>query len=488
MKKIKIGSLLIIIAIAVVSAVLIWMAGLRSLWFDDLTQIHMTAKGLSVSEVLSRNLIVDNNPPLSHIIHTLWQKVAPYGERWIKLPNVVFCILGTLVCAKLLALGHSKRCAIVTLFILLASRGLIVLAGYTVRAYGLLFLNVSLLLYEYFVIRFKKSDDVRHRVSFGLMIALSAYTHYFSILVCFSLFIWDLFLFVKKDIKANFILPYILGGVLFLPWLGYALPTMLRRAGTFWPENPTPVIVVNTLFTLLGNGKSTFLLFVFCIIVILTVLICRKKDIIKVELCKDNWETMPCVLLSTVVITMGIVYVYSAYIATNGSLWVPRYFVSIIPCLFLLMGIGVEYASKYVESKGVPSKIVNVFLFFMCFLMDVRSLRSIYDGEKILYSVPYREAFDYIMAQNDIYDDDVALYISDYYMPDGWRYYITHAGTRPDKEVMESAGKTEDFAHYRVVYYAEFSKEINMPDLLETDFECVYNNEELNVQRWVRVE
>lgn len=207
-------------------------------------------------------------------------------------------------------------------------------------------------------------------VLFGISMLLLSYTHYFGILLCGSLFLGDLFLWIFKKARIRTCLSYALAAAGFLPWGIYALPYILARTQSFWPEPPTLKSLKTTLEFL--SGDKLILIF---IAVIITMLGLFLFHIWKKQLSFENH--FPWVIqLWSLLFVIGCVYIYSAYLKPTASAYVDRYFFCLLPSMFLLLAWGIDKIFKGVSS--LSQRKDKVFPYVFSGLIVLTAIYSIY--------------------------------------------------------------------------------------------------------------
>ncbi|HOO29299.1 MAG TPA: hypothetical protein PLU43_12610, partial [Lachnospiraceae bacterium] len=162
---------------------------LRSLWVDDLAQIEIAVQP-SIIAMLKETIFLDNNPPLFHLISYFWIRLAPYGTGWLKLPGMVFASIGLYVCGLTAYRLFGKPAALFCVAMGFLQKGLVSLAAYTFRPYGLYFCLLSFMLFFY--VKSRMQFTWKRNLLFMISLILAVYTHYFSILFCIVFFLFDL--------------------------------------------------------------------------------------------------------------------------------------------------------------------------------------------------------------------------------------------------------------------------------------------------------
>ena len=443
-----------------------------SLWMDDMAQLSMVGRGVRISSFLHNILWEDNNPPLSHLIYAVWLRVAPYGNFWAKLPNILFVIVGSVTLCQVARRIYGDHFGIVVLIISLTNASIIRMAAFTARPYGLLYMmSAFLLLIQY--VRYSKYT-IKTNVIFGIVLLLLAYTHYFGCIMIFASLLCDIVRVVRKKVKPTSLLAY-LSIIAYIPWVKYASQKYLEQGSGFWPHKPDLMSIPQLLRELCGDSPITWVLLVL-FLVMFTVRL--KHDSHYSEYYRWN--------VFVLVFTVMSVFVYSAYINPTGSLWVSRYFLCISPVIMLLASLAIFVSLDELSITNTNRIIVLLVLLIFVVIHNVESIHS----RPYFAEEKYEQAANYIMSTEDIYNPDVAIFCSNYAAHEGWSYYLTHNGQRPGKAAFfkgEIAG-AEQFENINVIYYFRVHSDPDekMSGLLNSEFHQVYTDPVSGVVRYER--
>lgn len=464
--------------------VMFLFADLKSLWADDIAQIAMAWQD-SVPLVISETIMRDNNPPLSHLISYIWIHLVPFGTRWLKLLNIIFVTFSITVCGLIgKELKNSLTGIFSALFISINS-SMVVLAAYTFRPYGLYLLLSCLTLYFYLLSRRQQSKKSLH-IIYTIILILLSYTHYFGILLCIALFFCDLFLIYKKDLKLTMVYSYFVAGSLFLPWFLSIIGESLPRLETFWPQRPNILYAFNVLKQMMGYSTLLNLFMLFSLILFSINLFTKRKQHI------SNYYFYFFILLVPLFI-FGIVYVYSKYITSLGSLFECRYFFCIIPFLTIIMALVSEYIYVKIKSallkhqKNTKYLLVAVSLLSILFL--VRNTFFIFSNSTTLDS-PFKETADFLRTQPDIQKEDSLLFLSSYDQQRGWDYYYTQKETYSPIQATWYSLEDIDLSMYNKIYVVTLHIPLsdNVPQTLEDEgFVLENTDDQLPIKVYKRI-
>lgn len=305
--------------------------------YDELFTAVTADPSLSVGWIWRNWLIIDVHPPLHNILLWLYNHIAPYGpEIWLRLPSVFFGLAALFLAWKLFPRRYGQTARVLFL-VCLACNAHLVVYSQIARAYSLvLCLSVPL---TFLFLDILRCIDKRRNISWrkwflwGFLSVLLCWSHYFGALffgVC-SVVIAMQSLVKRHERKWALWVP-ILVLFSFLPWL---LPNVWvnvsqsRFAGDWWGNSYVWEMAISELYAVLfGIGMSGVAVLLLVVLGCLYASYRTAKSSFCFPYMKDiAW--LGCLLAGV----FGIVGVFSLAI----QLWIGRYFIVIVPALYLLM-------------------------------------------------------------------------------------------------------------------------------------------------------
>lgn len=457
-----------------------------SLWADDLATISFVSEEVSIRENI--NLILDEckyNPPLFYIIAWLWLRIAPYGTVWLKLPSIIFSCIGIWLCGTAAKKLQNDRAALIATIFSATSIFLVKYAAYTFRSFGLLFMLSPLLIISYYN-RLKYSNRVRCHFIFGMLLALLLYTNYICVLIFGFMGLYDCWLFARKKIRFNFVFSYIGAGALFLPLIAYTFTRMVESHKNFWPQTPSFSSLL-TVVNLLGNNqKFNVILFIFAFFIVSVLPYSKKYE----SIFKTDFEKAVTIFLCAIcpIFVVGFSYIYSRYVNPSGSIFVTRYFISVLTPFVIVGAIAVEWIFSLLEmtelrkcSYLITAMIVGCLL--LTNLTDQVRLLSEFAG---VINEPYRETIDYIHEQKDARLNNYLVIMTGY--SGGFYYYGTHGGKRENLNFGSLSDSNWEL--YDVVFVSPMHGEISAytRKILDEHYKEVENKKSLKLVKYIKNE
>lgn len=421
-----------------------------SLWNDEIGTIDFVYKKNNLFQAIEANVkFIDNTPPLFNIIAYFWIKLIPYGERYIYLLSEIILVLGVWILFIAAKIGFSKKVALYTILFTTISTTLMLNCGHEFRSYAILFLMSNIYIYAFFY-RMKNKYSLNSLLLFSVSIVLLAYTHYYGVILCFCMFFYDTRISLKNK-NYRYISSYILAGILYLPWI-VALFYNNKRF-SIWPPIPTFKDFFNLVFILLGNNQIFVFIFIFSFIYVFILIFIKKY---KKALSQDFIYNLSFLWISIVSTVL-----FSYFISISGfvgSFFYSRYFIIIIPMIFLIMGFVMNFIYEEINYKLESKLLLLVFIVTFSILTNINNYNILSNTKKAYYQ-PFREAITFIRNQEDVYNSDT-LILTSVPFKGGIEYIFTENGKygTPNilnfEDILENKDivKQEDLKIYKKLY------------------------------------
>lgn len=338
------------------AALLLWMGifafangNCQSFWADEMASVGFVRNGLSIPQVLSTYLYRETNLPLYPMILYVIYRIMPYGEKYLLIPSILFCLAGIVIVAMSAYRLKGKRAGLIALCMGTSSSILLWQSAWEIRCYAMTFF-LAALVFDMMIGKYKQPDK-KHMILFSVSVAFCLWTHWFATILLFFYGVTDLILVILRKISWKHLLCYVPGCLLFFPWLFLSLYYKGGELQNFWIDVPQwKELFWIVLFYVNGNRVLWYLcLLTGGLLVVRALFVLRKPNF------SEKAEVMLSAFnVAVVAWVIGVVYIYSKYISPEGSLFEERYFTIIQPHILLIttfglngiMDIGDRFAAK----------------------------------------------------------------------------------------------------------------------------------------------
>ncbi|MCM1267204.1 MAG: hypothetical protein NC302_04790 [Bacteroidales bacterium] len=433
----------------------------QSFWADEIASIGFVRNGLSISEMLNTYLYRETNLPLYSLLLYVVYRIMPYGEKYLLLPSILFCLAGIVLLAASAYRLKGKRAGFIALCLGVSSSSLLWQAAWEIRCYAMAFFFSALVFYTF--VGKCRMPDRKHMILFATAVALCLWTHWFACIMLFFYGVTDLLMAVLRKISWKHLLCYVPGCLLFFPWLFVSFYFKGGELDHFWTEVPQwKDMVWTVLFYLNGNRILWFL----CL---LTGLLLFAKVVPAVRQADTEEKTevmLSAFCVAVVAWVIGVVFVFSKYINPQGSLYVQRYFTVVHPHILLITTLGVEEILNLADRLPTQRVVLRVgrwtlraavvlllaVTFGICYRDSYKAIRKPLE--------PYREAADYLVREGGVWAD-TALFVgsNEACMLDGFvHYYIEKRGYEAPPHIVDSMVHSEQETRF-YPNYAQIPKE-----------------------------
>ena len=453
-----------------------------SLWSDDLAQIHYAAPPNTFSQMINKILFNDpTTPPLMFILQFVWFKIVPYGTFWLRLPSIVLYCISILLSAKLGNMLSGKKLSVLYAIFAGSSYFIMVQSGYSLRPYAL-FLICSFFALLQFSNRIFKLENLSRKdnISYSLSILLLLYSHYFGIFICVAFFATDFMLAFFNKAKFKLLQAYILPAMILLPWLTIGVITADNVFETFWPPVPTLTSMLHVIKTLSGIQG------IFLVVLLLTIIYtcCRICNGLIRDETLNKIDIVRFAAFLVIVLSFLIVYVYSAYLRPDRSVFTARYFIGVFPMSILLISSGIEQVLALIETKFIKSNMIFICIYMAIFIVLGIQAYPKLKNEPYILKQNYEFVADYVYGLNDAHREDALTVVYCHWIFPGFDYYYTHGDRRPAINV--STNLPDALREYKYIFINEEHTKIPQTfwDRLDKEqFALLYKHPDYNL--WI---
>jgi hypothetical protein len=387
--------------------------------YDELFTVANTAPDINFWQILSKKLIIDVHPPLYYFLAWLWNHLfTQITEVSLRALSAIFGVLS--VSAAFFKFPKNLPQNAKYFFTALLSLSYSVLYyACDARPYALALLLSLLLTFKLFDIlnKFKNNAPILKKdfLFYFLWSLLLTYAHYWGAMFAGACFLVILFFCVKyKRYLKQFSGLYGVVLLLFLPWL---LPNVYLNAvqdrfqGNWWN---------GTIGNAAGEFSKQINMMIFstvaarlCFTLITAIsvwYIIKKKNH---QIMENSVE-----ILSSLFIVL-FVFFATVLISLKINLLVYRYFITVIPCFYILITL---ICADVVKKRAVYAVLPCVMLVFMLCYMDYH--------KKTLTARDMAQALSRISS-----GAEQKIFVVDYYPPNSYQGMYSYYFKRLGREV-----------------------------------------------------
>lgn len=408
-------------------------ANMESFWVDELFNLS-----IPICNIAPNSCFI-----LMKIMSCIYE-IMPYGQQyllfWMELCVSISVVLIGMIGKKLV----NGQVGIYSSALLGFSCYVYKQVGFEYRPYSALLL-LGLVCYLLFIKRELKDfkNNYTFIILYGVSLLLLMDAHEFGKLVAGVFIAWDIMNVITRRMNWK----NLISDLFPVAYVGYWIAN--NEVGGIWnnyswTSTPTPQIVYNTLVELCGG----VLLLIFMIIG--EIIVCRNS--IK-RYCDrkrmSGKEYLLVVGISQIILIFTACIVYSTLINPENSLYVDRYFISVIAFMFLFAAIGIDVCFRFINSEKYKANriIIAGLVTMIVFLYGWQE----FNENPMNHPEYYRQAAEWINEQEDIYDKDtVIVLVGNQDIANVWEeYYRSEKGKRDHCNVTFSIDGTE---RYKKVY------------------------------------
>ncbi len=495
--KILLEKKIYMLYIAIAAVVLLFMfyqGGKQSFWLDEMSLLGTITKDKNVGDILNQYLTIDvTNLPLFPLVAAAWYRIFPANDRlMLLLPELA--VAGTCIWSALTAeMIAGKKSGLFTAILTAVSTKLILSCGFEFRSYGfLVFFGTAAL---YYFLRSIKYGERKDFVKYTVMLVLTMYTHYMGgiLIAAFGAVELAFIIFEKKNIRR--LIPYIVTGIAFVPWFIIMLINKQKSITSFWPDKPTLPEIARVMRKLLSENEAMFII----LIITFLYVVCRTVRYL-IEKKKIPFKIRSLMILSWVILAViGAVFVYSTVINPAGGFFVLRYFLELVPLMFIVIAVGISDAIEFISAKRETAfrfELTAIAAMFLCLYVGLINMRIVRENSS-KSSETFREASEWVKVQDDLYDEGTALVCSvnpraalgfaEYYVRDGGKKEALPVISLQDEDPVADLKKYDKL--YVVYVHRDMNKLADdVVKYLGENFEIKENNEDIKAALYVRKE
>jgi hypothetical protein len=384
-----------IILILLVAVILrLYKIDFQSLWMDEIYTLNVASSKNSFSTIISEVNLRESFPYLYFFIMNAMFTL--FGDTSIvaRIPSVIFGVMGVWMIYKLGKELYSKNTGLISAALLTINEYHLY-HSQDARAYSIYIF--SIILSYYFLIKFLKDNCNKNLINYILSVALLLNVNFFSPInvIAQGFLLFGFFIFIptekRKLLTSKLIIIVVAFFLSFLPNI-YKF-YLLSKFKSSWIPAPTNDGLTKILFEFTGNSE----LIIFIIGLLFThyiIKIFNQKKTNNLNQILENKMIFSYILSFVWIFTVVFVIILKSY--TSNSLYISRYFSSLLPIILILISISIVNI-KNIIIKASFILILLVFSFFNLIIV------------KGYYKTPnkaqFREASQLIIEKNKKNDE-----------------------------------------------------------------------------------
>lgn len=369
----------------------------HGLGIDELDWTLRIVHGKTWKSLFRELALYGYNLPLYYVIIKILDIFFHYNKFLLLLPSAIMAIVGCYYIYLTSKKFFKTNFAILALMLSLSSLFFYKQIACSLRPYGLLYMLSAISFYNY--LNRLKDNTKLNNFKYIISIILLLFTHWYGALVVLFYGITDFYFLLKKKISFKIFMLYIIPFILILSWVVYVFSIHIVTFGQYWADPPGVFSIIELIFELLG-------FYVFFIATLAIYCIARKKKRIKTE---D--DKIINIIFSYIVLIIAGIIVYSRFISPSSSLWVSRYFISIMPQFMIVVAFYIVKLYKRIIQDDIQSEInfitsmvaINLIIGFSF------TLFFSYQYPNVGYEESYEKIFSFLENDDDIYNDDTLI-------------------------------------------------------------------------------
>jgi hypothetical protein len=394
-----------ILILLTVTILLIFCADKQSFWFDELDWTIGKIDGHSLSEMLSVLLSDGYNLPLYYVILYPLYQLFSSSDTILMLPSIFFLIMGIWLLGVYGKRVFSKKIGFIVLCVASISPFLLEQGGTEIRPYSIGFCMLAWMMLCHF--ERTRQNSYKNNLLYGISVFFLLFCHWFCAIIVSFYFLADVYLWHKKQISARFLLAYLIATPLFIFWFIWMLYHLTTDLSTFvgaYPSLREFLILTVRIFGATRNNASivNFAVMIVPLMAFIVGCIVAFAPKVRKKLIKNDALFYVQQQLFICLFYFALIFIYSRFINSAGSVFHPKYFFFILPQIFLIISLGAYHFIHIPIVKKTKILFVLIPLYtVLCFyglLTTVHSIRQ-----------PYKEVAIYLSADQRAYDENTLI-------------------------------------------------------------------------------
>lgn len=379
-----------IITILVISTILrFYHINFQSLWMDEIYSMNVANPNESISKLISEVNLREGFPYFYFIILKILFSVFGYTATVARAVSAIAGILSVFAIYKLGKELLSKQAGLFAASFMALNEYNLYLSQ-DARPYSLYILFVIISFYS--LVKLLKDNTLKNGIVYGVSAGLILSINFFGVINILSQSIIILYFLVitPKQYRLSHFKNYLVSGsialLMFVP--NYAILQKLLGLTSAWIPKPTPDSFSLFFKEILGDSEMTLFIFLPIFYYFLFTLF-SQEEAKKNENIKDNKMIFSSIISFVWIFTVILFLMIKSY--GEQSYMLIRYFSSITPVFFLIIGFGLYL---------IKNKLIKSMLFFSILIFTLVNLFFVKNYYNSINKAQFREAASFVMKNN----------------------------------------------------------------------------------------
>lgn len=391
---------------------IIYTSDAGSLWHDEMTRLG--------------NSLLNTKPNTSYITSALlraYVPIIPYGQRYVYLLPEVFFAGSVYIVGLVGKRLRNGMTGVLACSIMAFSPYLIRQCAHEFGPYYMLLFTST---WMYYLFLKRREDTCEKNIMFMVLYGFSNMMlmdcHEYGKLVAGCYLLLDACLLAGKKLDKAAMVSFLCPIVYLFYWMMHNELGGLWNSYA-WTPTPTPTLVVETVKLLLNESYIIMFAFAIGILYILYLLLNDVRSRCSVFEAKLGYYTGVYIVIAVFAASI----VYSTFINPDNSLYMERYFVSVVPYMIVIAACGMEYTGSIL--LGGAFKQQKIVIGTACVLTVVIGGWQTYVQDIDEYNQKYRQSAEYLREHAEVYDEESVVFIPENGpVITAWQWFFTENG------------------------------------------------------------
>ena len=361
----------------------------QSPWMDEIYTLNVADPELPFSKTISEINLREGFPYLYFLVMKALFGIFGHHILVARIISALAGIAGSYLMYRIGKSLYDKNTGLIAA-VLVAVSDYCIYISQDARPYSIYFFAVvlSFLILTTFLRNPSRKNAILYGLSAGLLLNLNFFG--FINLLSQGLLILFFVILCPKELRRNLIVGSVIAGgiavVLFLPNISKLMTLVGFKSG--WIAAPTNDSIAYILDEFLGNTRFTAFVFLPLFFYFLFDLFKQESKFTYRELV-DRPKIFAFTVLMSWIVVLVVIITFKSF--TDTSMMVTRYFVSVLPVIFLMLA----HALSLIKSQIVRAGMISMVLCFM--LMNLFVFKRFYLN---VHNSEFKQASEFVLKNN----------------------------------------------------------------------------------------